>query len=65
MKPKDLRDEFALAVLPTILEGFLPHFAAGQKSYDANGNVIARADFIAREVGAVADAMMAEREKTA
>lgn len=63
MKPKDLRDEFAIAALPTILEGLIPHFAAGHKAYDNDGKEIYRADFIAREVGAVADAMMAEREK--
>lgn len=63
-KPKDLRDEFALAALPTVLEGLIPHFAKGTEFSDGEGRKLERGEFLAMEVYAVANAMMAEREKT-
>jgi hypothetical protein len=63
MKPKDLRDEFALAALPGVIQAMADdmrgnHFAGvrwdGANTFE---------EAVAVNVAKVADAMMAEREK--
>ena len=64
MKPKDLRDEFALAALPEVIRDAMADIDAGRqlmvRGHLANVDV-----YIAAVVGNIADAMMAEREKQA
>lgn len=64
MKPKDLRDEFALAVLPGICETATAAQSGGFQ-LALNGVKLKHDTFCARVAYGIADAMMAEREKTA
>ncbi len=60
MKPKDLRDEFAMAAMP-----YLVHHALDEtSSYEHGGKKITPSEYVAASAFAIADAMMAEREKT-
>ncbi len=64
MKPKDLRDEFALAVLPEAFRHAMAEINKGCHLIVKGKKVMAE-EYIAALVGEIADAMMAEREKTA
>jgi len=63
MKPKDLRDEFALAALPGCLKLCFEDEREGRTYTDAQGNRMQIPDVVATMCGEIADAMMAEREK--
>jgi len=62
-KPKELRDEFALEVMKVILPEILQAISAGA-TYVEDGGPSTPQAFLAAEAYAVANAMMAEREKT-
>lgn len=64
MKPKDLRDEFALAALPEVIRDSLADISNGRKPFV--GDQLVTVDvYIDHVTGAIADAMMAERERKA
>ncbi len=65
MKPKDLRDEFAMASINAATQECLDVLSRGASLYDAEGeNEITFSQYIAAGAYEIADAMMAEREKT-
>ncbi len=65
MKPKDLRDEFALTVLDRVASDVMDDFNNGFKpTIEGRDGQVTVAEFTAWVCYSIADAMMAEREKT-
>lgn len=63
-RPKDLRDEFAMASIGSATQEAFDMLSQGCKLYDASGeNEITFAQYIALGAGEIADAMMVEREE--
>ncbi len=60
MKPKDLRDEFAMAAMPPLVE----LASESGRTFETQGVKIAPSEYVAICAYKIADAMMAEREKT-
>lgn len=65
MKPKDLRDEFALAAMPSCAFQVFRDEGKGFEHVDKNGDRLNTPVVIASMAGEIADAMMAERERKA
>lgn len=62
-KPKDLRDEFALAALPEVIRCSIADLNYGRRFF-VKDEPVSMDIYIARLCGDIADAMMAEREKS-
>lgn len=63
MKPKDLRDEFALAVVNRVAVDTINDYNNGHELL-RDGEPCSPAEFTAWVCYSIAEAMMAEREKT-
>lgn len=63
MKPKTLRDEYAMTVLPSLVEGVMQELG-GNSIFKVDGEVVEPETFIVLNALRIANAMMAEREKT-
>lgn len=63
-KPKDLRDEFAIAALDTAAKDVLENYSRGSFR-SSTGEVLSSAAAISVVAYEIANAMMAEREKKA
>lgn len=61
MKPKDLRDEFALAALPEVIVGVNADIQNGY-TLEVRGEPASEEQYIARVTYLIAEAMMAERK---
>lgn len=63
MKPKDLRDEFALAAVSQCAAAVFEDERRGMTHNSTSGDRLKTPDVIALMAGEIADAMMAERRK--
>ncbi len=63
MKPKDLRDEFAMAALDVAAMDIFENYSHGTL-HKRTGETLSAAQYIAVISYEIADAMMAERERT-